>query len=152
MSNIYHITLVAHLESLSAFRDFLKENCTGWSGVTKGVLYDIQLAVDEACTNIITHGYANMDPGSIVLDLELNSDCLRVHLTDFGHCFEPGNISVPDVRAPIEQRKAGGYGLFFIKQLVDLMEYQVTENCNTMTMIKYLSVDRDAEHDTSGNT
>jgi len=146
MPDIYRITRAAYLESLSAFREFLKENCTNWPGVTEEVLYDLQLAVDEACTNIITHGYADMDPGSIILDLELDAKYLRVYLTDFGHSFEPENVSMPDVDAPIEERELGGFGLFFIQQSVDQMEYRVTEDGNTMILTKYLAV-KEEDHE-----
>ena len=139
MAETHRITRAAYLESLDDFREFLKEHCTGRTGVTDEVLYDVQLAVDEACTNIITHGYAGMDPGSIILDLELDSDKITLALTDFGHAFEPDNAPVPDVDAPIEERELGGFGLFFIQQSVDEMKYHTSEDGNTMTLIKHLA-------------
>lgn len=139
MPDTHRITRAAYLEALNEFRDFLKEHCTGQPGVTDEVLYDIQLAVDEACTNIITHGYAGMDPGSIILDLELDTDEITLSLTDFGHAFEPDNTPVPDPNQPIEERELGGFGLFFIQQSVDEMKYQTSEDGNTMTLIKHLA-------------
>ena len=139
MPDTYRITRAAYLEALNDFREFLTKHCTGQTGVTDEVLYDVQLAVDEACTNIITHGYAGMDPGSIILDLELDSDKITLALTDFGHAFEPDNAPVPDVDAPIEERELGGFGLFFIQQSVDEMKYRTSEDGNTMTLIKHLA-------------
>src|SRR5829696_8217883 len=109
MANTHRMTRAAYLESLNEFREFLKKHCTGYPGVTDEILYDVQLAVDEACTNITTHGYANMDPGSIILDLEMDADKLTIFLTDFGHSFEPGSAPVPDNQAPIEERESGGF-------------------------------------------
>jgi len=139
MTETHRITRAAYLESLEDFREFLKQRCAGHAGVTDEILYDIQLAVDEACTNIITHGYAGMDPGSIILDLELDSDKITISLTDFGHAFEPDNAPIPDVDAPIEERELGGFGLFFIQQSVDEMKYHTSEDGNTMTLIKHLA-------------
>ena len=139
MTETHRITRAAYLESLEDFREFLKQRCAGHAGVTDKILYDIQLAVDEACTNIITHGYAGMDPGSIILDLELDSDKITISLTDFGHAFEPDNAPIPDVDAPIEERELGGFGLFFIQQSVDEMKYHTSEDGNTMTLIKHLA-------------
>ena len=139
MPDTHRITRAAYLEALNDFREFLTKHCTGHTGVTDEVLYDVQLAVDEACTNIITHGYAGMDPGSIILDLELDSDKITLSLTDFGHAFEPDNTPVPDVDAPIEERELGGFGLFFIQQSVDEMKYLTSEDGNTMTLIKHLA-------------
>jgi len=139
MADSHRITRGAYLESLDAFREFLKDHCAGLPGVTDGLLYDLQLAVDEACTNIITHGYAGMDPGSIILDLEIQPDEITVALTDFGHSFEPDNTPVPDVTASVEDRELGGFGLFFIRQSVDRMNYRVTEDGNTMTLTKTIT-------------
>ncbi len=103
--------------------------------------------MDEACTNIITHGYAGLDPGSIILDLEIEPGKLTVALTDFGHTFEPGSTPLPDVDAPIEEREIGGFGLFFIQQSVDQMDYRATEDGNTMTLTKYLARTLEDEHE-----
>lgn len=138
MAITHRITRAAYLESLNDFREFIKEHCAGIPGVTDETLYDVQLAVDEACTNIISHGYAGLDPGSIILDLEIESDKLIVTLTDFGHAFEPRSAPIPDVDAPIEQRELGGFGLFFIQQSMDDMDYQVTEDGNKMILTKHL--------------
>src|SRR3990172_11756769 len=138
MASTHRITRAAYLESLRDFRGFIKEHCAGQPGVTDEILYDVQLAVDEACTNIITHGYQHLNPGSIILDLEIDPDKLTVSLTDFGHSFEPSSAPIPDIHAPLEERKPGGYGLFLIQQTMDEMDYQVTEDGNKMRLIKYL--------------
>jgi serine/threonine-protein kinase RsbW len=136
MAETYRITRAAYLEALRDFRDFIKEHCAGRLGVSGAMIYDLQLAVDEACTNIMTHGYAGMDPGSIILDLELAPERITVTLTDFGRAFEPGHAPAPDVNAPLEERGLGGFGLFFIQQSVDQMDYKVTEDGNRMILVK----------------
>ena len=138
MATTHRITRAAYLESLSDFREFIKEHCTNLPGMNHEILYDVQLAVDEACTNIITHGYQHLNPGSVILDLEIEPDKLTVSLTDFGHSFEPSNAPIPDIHAPLEERELGGYGLFLIKQTMDEMDYQVTEDGNKMILTKYL--------------
>ncbi|HET6823075.1 MAG TPA: ATP-binding protein [Anaerolineales bacterium] len=138
MISTHRMTRAAYLESLEDFRGFIKEHCAVVPGVTDEILYDIQLAVDEACTNIISHGYAGMDPGSIILDLDIDTDRIIISLTDFGHAFEPSNTPIPDVDAPIEERELGGFGLFFIQQSMDEIDYQVTEDGNKMILTKFL--------------
>lgn len=140
MAESRRLTRAAYLESLRDFRAFLRDHCAGLPGIDDEALYDLQLAVDEACTNIITHGYAGMNPGSIILEIESVPGMINISLTDFGRSFEPENAAIPDVHAPIEQREEGGFGLFFIRQSVDRMDYRVTEDGNTMTFIKYLRV------------
>ena len=139
MISTHRITRGAYLESLKDFREFVKDHCAKAPGMNDEILYDVQLAVDEACTNIISHGYADLNPGSIILDLAIDPDKLTATLTDFGHSFEPSNAQVPDVNAPMEERELGGFGLFFIQQSVDDMNYQVTEDGNKMILTKYLN-------------
>ena len=139
MTSTHRITRAAYLESLKDFREFIREHCATIPGMNDEVLYDIQLAVDEACTNIVTHGYQDLNPGSIILDLEIDVDKVSVSLTDFGHSFEPSSAPIPDIHAPLEEREPGGYGLFLIQQTMDEMEYQVTEDGNKMVLTKYLS-------------
>jgi serine/threonine-protein kinase RsbW len=153
MASTQRITRAAQLESLQDFRVFLKQHCTGVAGINDETLYDVQLAIDEACTNIISHGYRDIDPGSIILDLELAPGKLTVCLTDFGHSFEPSTTPMPDVDAPIEERELGGFGLFFIQQSMDAMDYQVTEDGNKMSLTKYLNPMEDSdEHRSDART
>jgi serine/threonine-protein kinase RsbW len=140
MTKTNRLTRAAYLESLAESRSFLREHCAGLPGMNDEVLYDLQLAVDEACTNIIAHGYAGMDPGSIILQIDDEPGVITIQVTDFGLSLEPENAAVPDVESPIEEREEGGFGLFFIRQSVDRMDYRATEDGNTMTFIKYLSV------------
>jgi serine/threonine-protein kinase RsbW len=139
MAETDRMTRAAFPESLHDFREFLRQHCSALHGMDADLLYDIQLAVDEACTNIITHGYAGMDAGSIILDLELERHIVTVSLTDFGHSFEPDNAPVPDASASAEDRELGGFGLFFIRQSVDRMDYRVTEDGNKMVLTKFLA-------------
>ena len=138
MTSTNRITRGAYLEALEEFRNFLKQRCLQHPGVTDEILYDVQLAVDEACTNIVTHGYAGMDPGSIILDLELAPDKLVITITDFGHSFEPDSVPTPEVDASIEERELGGFGLYFIYQSMDDVQYKITEDGNVMQLTKYI--------------
>jgi serine/threonine-protein kinase RsbW len=138
LNSAHQITRAAELQSLPVFRDFIKAACKGRAGIDDQTCYDLELAVDEACTNIITHGYAGMNPGSIILTLKLGRSQVVVNLTDFGHPFEPSRAPVPDVEAGLEDRPIGGFGLFFIYQTMDEIRYQTTEDGNCLTFIKRL--------------
>jgi serine/threonine-protein kinase RsbW len=146
MTSTHRLTRAAYPESVRDFREFIRERCVNVPGVNNEILYALQLAVDEACTNIITHGYEGLNPGSIILDLELDPAKVTISLTDFGHSFEPSNAPVPDIHAPLEERELGGYGLFLIRQSMDEMEYQVTEDGNKMILTRYLNKPVAGEH------
>ena len=136
MTEANQLTLSAELESLSAFREFIKTTCNDLKGLTAEALYDIQLAVDEVCTNIITHGYEGMDPGSIILRVEPEPGRVVVSITDFGHPFEPVEPEAPNLEATLEEREEGGLGLFFVFMSIDDITYESSAVGNTTTLIK----------------
>ena len=137
MSQRFQITRAAELESLSVFRKFISD-CCGRFDVPDGTVFDLKLAVDEACTNIIEHGYKGMDPGSIILSFRIESDRILVQITDFGHVFEPADAPKPDVEAALVDRPLGGLGLYLIYQTMDNIDYQSSEDGNTLTFTKFI--------------
>ena len=137
MAQRFQMTLAAEVESLSVFRKFISDCCAS-SNVPDGAVFDLKLAVDEACTNIIEHGYKWMDPGSIILSFRIGSDRVFVQITDFGHIFEPADAPKPDVEAALVDRPLGGLGLFLIYQTMDNIDYQAYDDGNTLTFTKYI--------------
>lgn len=103
--------------------------------IAEATLYNIQLAVQEASTNIIDHAYAGA-PGRIGVALTLSSQPrhLIVELHDTGKSFDlssipPANLDEPHVR---------GYGLFLIQQLMDEVKYMPTPGGNIWRLVKAL--------------
>jgi len=134
----YHTCCAAELKSLAAFRDLIDAACQEHPDIGPQTCYDLKLAVDEACTNIITHGYAGMNPGSIMMVLELEPHRVVVTLTDFGRPFEPCEPPAPDLKAEPGEGTTGGFGLFFIYQTMDEVHYRTAEDGNHLTFIKLL--------------
>lgn len=137
MSQRYQVTRAAELDQLPVFREFISDCCKKHQ-VPDDTVFDLKLAVDEACTNVITHGYEGMDPGSIILSFRIESDRILVQITDFGRVFEPADAPKPDVEAALEDRPLGGLGLYLIYQLMDNIDYEATEDGNTLTFTKYI--------------
>jgi anti-sigma regulatory factor (Ser/Thr protein kinase) len=134
------ICLAAELESLGKLREFIEANCRNQPGLDEQIIYDLKLAVDEACTNIITHGYEGINPGSIILNLQLTPAAVVLTITDFGHPFEPSEAPMPDVQAGLDDRPTGGFGLYFIYQTMDNVDYKSTEDGNHLILVKNLVV------------
>ncbi|HJW91805.1 MAG TPA: ATP-binding protein [Anaerolineales bacterium] len=138
MNQTRQITRAAEFASLAAFRAFIDTVCHNHASIHEQVLYDLKLAVDEACTNIITHGYAEMKPGSIILSLDVQPQQVSMTLTDFGHAFEPSEPEKPDPHAGLENGKTGGFGLYFIYETMDEISYEITEAGNRLKLVKRL--------------
>jgi anti-sigma regulatory factor (Ser/Thr protein kinase) len=138
MAQKFRIARAAELQALGVFRDFVGEVCRS-AGIDEDTAYQIMLAVDEAATNVITHGYAGMNPGSILLELEIQSGAMVTTLTDFGQSFEPAEPPAPDVTAALEDGPIEGFGLFLIYKTMDDVDYQVTEEGNRLILTKRIS-------------
>ncbi len=137
MDNELQITVNAELSSLPSVRKFIDEACRAFQ-VGDEACYDIKLAVEEACTNIIEHGRKDAEPGSLLLSLESGEKQLTVKLTDSGRPFVPDAPPTPDAAANLAVGKVGGFGLYFIHRSMDEVTYESGEKGNTLTMIKIL--------------
>lgn len=151
MADRYQLTRAAELEALAEFRDFIDAACADHPNIDEAFRYDLKLAVDEACNNIITHGYAGMNPGSIILALEIDPRRVVMTLTDFGHAFEPSEAPMPDVAAGLEDRPTGGFGLYFIYQTMDEVSYETTDDSNRLTLVKRLPSNETAQSKGEGS-
>lgn len=86
--------------------------------LTEKVVFDIELAIDEAATNIVIHAYPD-GPGIMMVGMETIENIIRITLSDWGIPLKPGDIRPFDIEAPIETRIKGGMGLHFINTLMD---------------------------------
>jgi anti-sigma regulatory factor (Ser/Thr protein kinase) len=95
--------------------------------------------VDEACTNIIEHSYGGDDPDGIIdIRCVLERAALRIDIADDGPPFNPLSQPTPDPLASLEERVRGGWGVFFIKRLMDGVAYEYSEGRNHLILIKSL--------------
>ena len=113
-------------------------------GLAPEAIDELELAVEEACTNVCRHAYGG-HCGEIELTLERGEGGVEVVLRDWGAAFDPEVVRAPDLTAPLEERSLGGLGLYLMRQLMDRVEFQFDEERgNTLTMVKELSVEGDA--------
>lgn len=129
------LKLFADISQLPAIRDFVAQAGSEF-GLDEWGVYNLKLAVDEACTNIVQHAYGGRG-GEITVTVEAEEDGVRVTLHDWGEAFDPNAIPTPDVTASLDQRPLGGLGLFLMRQLMDDVHFEFdTERGNTVTMMK----------------
>src|SRR6266498_364085 len=132
------ITLPATLDSLARISEFITD-ATARVGLDEHAAWQVQLAVDEASTNIIQHGYDAAALGEIELTWRVEGDRLMVTLRDSGRRFNPDDIPAPDISSPLEERQAGGLGLYLMGQLMDTVEFTFGDpRGNLLTMSKQI--------------
>jgi serine/threonine-protein kinase RsbW len=136
----FELEIESHLKNLEIIGDFIKEKMQN-SGVKEDKdIFDVQLAVDEACTNIIEHAYSGEEGGKIWIKCRLSDSKKEfiVKIIDSGKPFDPETVLSPNTEAKLDDRKAGGLGIFFMKHLMQSIKYAFGENGNEITLVKLL--------------
>jgi len=135
------LSLPARFSSLDIARKFVIQAAID-CGMGQDAIDAVELAVDEAFSNIIEHAYGGESSEVIECSCRNTEDKLIIVLKDCGKPFNPAMIPEPDIGASLENREVGGLGMFFMDQLMDDVSYTFTTgpggrtNCNELTMVK----------------
>lgn len=130
------VQFAAKFEFLDEIRDFVGEIARA-GGFTDKDVYNIQLATDEAASNIIEHAYENQPDGILELSCDMQGDKITIILIDRGESFDPSEIPLPDLKADLSDRKIGGLGIFLMRKLMDEVRYEPKpDKSNVLTMTK----------------
>ena len=100
----------------------------------------ISLAVDEACTNVIKHAYGFDASRSITVTTVPGKNFLEVLIRDNGKSFDPSKVPTPDMKEYLTHYQKGGLGVYLMKKLMDVVEYQLLPGQkNEVRLVKYLA-------------
>lgn len=125
----------AETVQLARIRAFVRAACPQ---VPEAARDEVELAVDEACANIIEHAYPEAG-GAIQLALEADPARLRITLCDQGLPFGDHAYQQPDLAA-VMQLTPGGRGIYLMRCLMDEVSYAPgVPRGNRLTMVKYLA-------------
>lgn len=129
-----HLTVKSHPESLKQIRT-LTARVAKQMNLPEKETGNIVLAVDEVCSNIMRHGYADDRSRDIHLTILPDPDELIIQVADSGVPFD---INSATPRNPCDV-KPGGLGIYIIKQVMDRVEYGKTNTgLNQTRLIKKL--------------
>ena len=131
------VQFAGKFEFLDEIREFVGDVARK-NGFTDREVYNIQLATDEAASNIIEHAYEGISNGFLEISCGVRNKVMTIILVDHGESFDPSGVPTPDLKADLSDRKIGGLGLFLMRKLMDEVHYtaEPKKNRNTLTMIK----------------
>ncbi|NWG34183.1 MAG: ATP-binding protein [Chloroflexi bacterium] len=131
------VQFAAKFEFLDEIREFVGDIARK-GGFTEREIYNIQLASDEAASNIIEHAYEGVNDGVLEISCGVKNGVITIVLVDHGQSFDPAEVPVPDLKADLAERKIGGLGIFLMRKLMDEVHYRAEpkRNRNILTMIK----------------
>ncbi|HEV8128585.1 MAG TPA: ATP-binding protein, partial [Candidatus Eisenbacteria bacterium] len=132
----FSLKIPAEERHLTEIRDFVQDAGEKLL-IPNHVLANTKLAVDEACTNVVKHGYRESS-GTIEVAITGNGREFTISIKDHGIPFDLRNVQSPDLTIYVENRKRGGLGVFLINQLMDDVRYHHGHDGNTLSMTKHL--------------
>jgi serine/threonine-protein kinase RsbW len=136
MSQKFSLSVNSQFERLAEIADFVEDAACA-CGLNDEQTHDVQMAVDEACTNVIEHAYRGKPDGTIDVACEKRDNEFVVTIQDFGARFDPKKIELPKTNDPLSKRRIGGLGLFFMRKLMDRVEFDFKSGRgNRLTMAK----------------
>src|SRR5262245_20779376 len=131
------ITLKNRVEEIARLGERLGE-FAAVHGLAPNVTYDLNVALEEAVINIISHGYADDREHEILVRIWIESAAVIAEVKDDAPAFNP--LTAPDVNVttPLEERAVGGLGIHLMRKLMDGVEYRRLEDGNLLILKKQI--------------
>ena len=125
-------------ENLAMIREFAA-HVGSQAGMDPAGISRLELAVDEACANVIEHAYGPDVSKEVTVRAVFDEDELQVIVEDSGLGFDPTTLPAEDVRTLVAERRTGGLGMQLMKSLMDEVHYDVAPGRrNELRMVKRL--------------
>lgn len=96
----------------------------------------LNLALEEAVTNVVMYAYPKGTYGYIDLSCSCEDGVLKFILSDSGTPFDPTKKPEVDISARVEERSIGGLGIHLVRQIMSSVSYEYKDGYNILTMIK----------------
>ncbi len=111
-------------ENLALIREFVT-TVGAQAGLAENEIGKLELAVDEACANVIEHAYGHDATKEVTVSANFDGDSITFVIEDVGKGFDPAQIQQEELESLIAKRKDGGLGMRLIKTLMDEVQYEI---------------------------
>lgn len=105
-------------------------------GLDASATADVQVALDEIVSNAIRYAFPEGERHSISVRFRVVDAALEVTIEYSGVAFDPANAPPPDRSAPLAQRRVGGLGAHFARELMDEIRYRRVGELNRVTLVR----------------
>lgn len=131
------LTIQAFLDQVQTLRS-LVDQATEEAGFREDEQYATQLAVCEACENIILHGYGGENEEPIEMLVQSEPGSIQIDLWDNARAFNPAQDPKQPDWSP-DDPPVGGLGLIIIHKVMDEIQYAREQSQNHLSMKKRIS-------------
>lgn len=132
-------------ENLSLVREFVSV-IGAQAGLSEAEVGGLELAVDEACANVIEHAYGHDATKEVIVRATFDEDAIRIHVEDTGAGFDPQAVPPKELERLVVERKSGGLGMRLMKSLMDEVRYEIEPGKkNELHMMKRIKKKKKSE-------
>jgi serine/threonine-protein kinase RsbW len=118
------LTVPSATENLALIREFVA-NVGSQAGLGEDDVAKLELAVDEACANVIEHAHGQDSNKEVTVRATFDTATLRIEVVDEGEGFDPTVVPTTSVEQMVHDRRTGGLGLRVMKSLMDEVSYEI---------------------------
>lgn len=129
------ITLINEIQQIPVLYEFI-ENVGNDLGLDAALIMKLNLALEEAVSNVILYAYPKEPGKKIIVSVSLKGSDLIFTVTDSGLPFDPTLSEKPNLELSAEERPIGGLGIYLIKQIMNEVTYSRIHDINIFTMKK----------------
>ena len=134
----FRLEVPSSTENLSLIRDFVT-TIGQQARMDEQEISNLELAVDEACANVIEHAYGHDISQEVIVRAVFDDDSVRISVIDTGKGFDPTKVTPASIDSLVTERKSGGLGIRLIKALMDDVRYEIMPGqMNELHMTKKL--------------
>ena len=132
------LTLTNDIKRIPRLNAFIDDVCNA-NGIDMSESMQINLALEEAVSNVINYAYPTGTKGDITIEAKSNGEKMFFIISDTGTPFDPTARPAVDTTLSAEDREIGGLGIHLIRKIMDHINYERTDGHNVFTLIKKLS-------------
>jgi len=134
----YKLKVLSDSSNLELVRKFIYDVALK-SGLSSEDATKIELAVDEACSNVVRHAYDETVKNDLGIEVLVREDKFVVKVIDSGKGFNPDIFATPDMEEYLAHYKIGGLGIHIIKSLIDKVDFRVKPGIkNEVILTKFI--------------
>ena len=130
-----HLLLQNDIRQIPQLADFV-ETIAQESNLDQSMAMTLNLALEEAVTNVIMYAYPKGSQGLVDLEAIVRKDSLVFILSDSGKPFDPTAAPSADISLNVEERPIGGLGIYMVMNIMDKVVYRRDNDRNILTMTK----------------
>jgi serine/threonine-protein kinase RsbW len=143
MGSKHTLTIPGRYEKIQQVCHFVAQGAVQ-AGLGESAVFHIELACDEACTNVIEHAYGGEDVGEIEVSWQVTGKQFVLTIHDHGRPFDPSEVLPPPdysdpETGPLNNSRTGGLGVHFMRKLMDEVTFHFDGEGNTVTLVKKIT-------------